>query len=353
MPGAGQDIKAAGRRHGMVFGMRPGLAATAFFVVACGHSSTAPEPVPTPTPRPVNRFPVAGIVYYDENANGLVDDSERVHLPRVSVGIGDRLATSGADGRFLVDDAAEGTTTATAQVDSLPPFFTSVTVTGVPVPAPSGFLLALPVTLPIERMRPNLYMAFGDSITVGDGSRGGGGYRSELEALLRGYWGAGRVVNEGVTSTRSDQGADRIGASLSRVQPAYTVIHYGTNDWNSLSCRYVPSCHTVSSLRSMIGSARSVGSVPVVGTVIPANPAYADRMAYERNAWLVETNDRIRVMVKEEGAVLADLHAGFMAKAGNDLETLFADHIHPNDDGYEVMAAEFFRAITSPRGAAK
>jgi phospholipase/lecithinase/hemolysin len=32
------------------------------------------------------------------------------------------------------------------------------------------------------------------------------------------------------------------------------------------------------------------------------------------------------------------------------LESLFADHIHPNDHGHEVMAKEFFRAITTPRG---
>lgn len=334
------------------WGMRPWIAATALLAGACAHSPSAPQPVPTPTPNPVERFPVAGVVFYDENANGVIDDRERVRLPGVSVAIGDRAARSDAEGRFLIADAAEGSATASAEVESLPPFFTSGPVAALAVPPPPGFLLAYPVGLPIERMRPNLYMAFGDSITVGDGSRDGDGYRGELEAVLRGYWGAGSVANEGVASTRSDQGADRIGASLTRVRPAYTVIHYGTNDWNSYSCRWVPSCHTVSSVRSMIGSARSVGSVPVVGTLIPVNPAYTDRMAYERNVWVVETNERIRAMVKEEGAILADLHAGFTARGGSNLETLFVDHVHPNDDGYEVMATEFFRAITSPRGSA-
>ncbi len=330
--------------------MRRWIASASLCLMACGHSSTAPEPVPTPTARPVNRFPVSGVVYYDENGNGALDHGEQVRLPGVSVGLGDRFGQSDGGGRFVLADVAEGTPAAVAQVESLPPFFAGGSVEGVPVPPPTGFLLTFPVTLPIERMRPNVYMAFGDSITVGDGSRSGGGYRDELQALLRSYWGAGQVVNQGLISTRSDQGAERIGASLSQVRPAYTVIHYGTNDWNGSSCRWVPSCYTVSSLRSMIGSAKSVRSVPVVGTIIPANPAYADRMAYERNAWIVETNERIRAMVKEEGAILADLHVGFMAAAGNQLESLFADHVHPNDHGYEVMAKEFFRAITSPRG---
>jgi hypothetical protein len=29
---------------------------------------------------------------------------------------------------------------------------------------------------------------------------------------------------------------------------------------------------------------------------------------------------------------------------------LFADTLHPNDRGYDVIAEQFFRAITTPRG---
>jgi len=333
--------------------MRRWLTPTALFVIACGHSTTAPGPVPTPTPRPVNRYPIAGVVYYDENANGVPDDGERVRMPGVKVVMGDRMGLSGGDGGFVLTDAAQGTPTATAQADSLPPFFAGGSVVGVPVPPPAGFLLAFPVTLPIGANRPYVYMAFGDSITVGDGSRGGRGYRSELAALLRGYWDAGEVANEGVTGTQTSLGAERIGASLAQVRPAYTLIHYGTNDWNSSSCRYVPSCSSVSNLQSMIGLARSVSSVPVVGTIIPANPAYVDRGAYERNAWIVGINERIPPMAREQGAILADLHAAFMAEAGDHLESLFSDYVHPNDHGYQVMAQEFFRAITTPRGTAR
>lgn len=317
----------------------------------CGASATGPGPEPTPTPKPISRHPVTGVVYYDENGDGLLGDGERVRMPGVNVVLGDRFGQSGGDGRFVVADAEDGTLQAWAQVESLPPFFEGGSVVGVAVPPPGGFELLFPVRLPIGWNRPNVYMAFGDSITVGDGSGGGRGYRDELASLLRATWGAGSVVNEGVRSTRSNQGAERIGDSLSRVRPAYTLIHYGTNDWNGYSCRWVPACFTVESLRSMIGSAKSVGSVPVVGTIIPVNPAEEDHMAYERNAWVVETNDRIRPMVRQEGAVLADLHAAFLAEARDHLDELFADHVHPNDRGYDVMAREFARAITTPRGA--
>jgi lysophospholipase L1-like esterase len=54
-------------------------------------------------------------------------------------------------------------------------------------------------------------------------------------------------------------------------------------------------------------------------------------------------------MARQEGAALADIHAVFL-REGN-LRSLFVDHIHPNDRGYEIMAAEFFRAISQPTAA--
>ena len=55
---------------------------------------------------------------------------------------------------------------------------------------PSSGDVAVPAVLPIgSRAGPNVYLAFGDSITFGDGSSDGSGYRDELRADLRAYWG--------------------------------------------------------------------------------------------------------------------------------------------------------------------
>ena len=56
----------------------------------------------------------------------------------------------------------------------------------------------------------------------------------------------------------------------------------------------------------------------------------------------------IRDLAASEGALLVDLEAAFLREP--DLSSLFADHVHPNDRGYKIMADEFFRAITRPRG---
>jgi acyl-CoA thioesterase I len=326
----------------------PGLLA-----LSCGGSPTAPAP-PAATPEPaVTRHLVAGTVFYDENANGRIDDGETVRLGGVSVTVGDRTVTSGASGRFDVPDAPAGQRTAVLGLPSLPPFFEPGAPAALSVPPPAGFELAVPVTLPIGTNQPHLYMAFGDSITQGDGSRGGRGYRGPLAQMLRAHWGHGDVVDEGAAATKSDGGALRLPDSLARVRPAYTLIHYGTNDWNSINCAHVWQCYTEASLRQMVRTAKASRSVPVVATLIPANPdANAARRPADRNAWILETNVQIRKLAAEEGAVLADLHAVFAAEGPEpSWGRFFSDHVHPNEAGYDLMAEGFFRAIVQARGS--
>jgi lysophospholipase L1-like esterase len=215
------------------------------------------------------------------------------------------------------------------------------------VPPPSGYELALGVGLPIGQNRPNTYMAFGDSITQGDGSRGRRGYRDELQAALVARFGRAQVLDEGVSGTDSDRGLGRLPDSLERRRPAFALIHYGTNDWNGFGCRTV--CGTTENLRRMVQTCRAARTLPVVATLIPANPAYEARLASARNDWIVATNAQIRAMAAAEGVALADLHAAFV-REDPAFEPLFSDHVHPNDRGYAVMAAEFYRVLTAPRG---
>ena len=49
----------------------------------------------------------------------------------------------------------------------------------------------VPLTLPTSR-RPNVYMAFGDSLTVGEGSSDGEGYRGRLDQQLCPTWARAR-----------------------------------------------------------------------------------------------------------------------------------------------------------------
>ena len=330
---------------------KAGILALTGLLAACGGGgspagpSAGGTPAPASTPGPVAT--VRGVVFYDEDGSGRVDPSEVVRLPEVVVGLGGRAASTDAAGRFEITEVPAGAPRAEVVATSLPPYFLFGPPPSVPVPPPEGFELALAVTLPVGANRRNVYMAFGDSITVGDGSSGRRGYRADLQDELRSWFGQAEVVNEGVEGTDSEVGADRLPDSLARQQPAFTLIHYGTNDWNGFGCRTV--CGTAESLRRMIRTCRAAQSLPIVATLIPANPAYESRFASARNTWIDATNAQIRAMAVAEGATLADLNAAFKREDPS-LEPLFDDHVHPNDRGYRVMSAEFFRALSAPRG---
>jgi acyl-CoA thioesterase-1 len=302
----------------------------------------------------VTRHAVSGLVFYDENQNGQLDEPEEVRLPGVAITVGDRTVGSSADGSFEMPDAPAGQRSAAVGVDSLPLFFTPGPAVSLSVPSPAGFRLAVPVALPIGTNHPNVFMAFGDSITEGDGSRGGQGYRITLSNLLRSHWGGRpQVPEEGVTATKSDGGLARLPDTLARVRPAYTLIHYGTNDWNSANCSRASRCYTAASVRGMVQVAKAANSVPVVATLIPANPdASPSRRPVDRNGWIRETNLALRAVAAEEGAILADLHAMFEAEGPEESwGRFFSDHVHPNQAGYDLMAEGWYRAIVRARSA--
>ncbi|HVO10573.1 MAG TPA: SGNH/GDSL hydrolase family protein [Vicinamibacteria bacterium] len=313
----------------------------AALAAACGGSPTGPDTI--------TGLPVNGAVFYDENGNGVLDPGEAVRLPNVTVSVGSRTAQTADGGLFTVQDVPTGTQSASVQPASLPAYFTPGAPVSVTVPQTGT--LAVPATLPIgTSAHPNAYSAFGDSITCGDGSSTGGGYRDLLAAQLKAYWGRADVSNDCLTGSKSRVGEARIGAVLSQRRPAYVLILYGTNDFNDSGCRADPSgCFTVDALRSMIQQTRDQGAMPVLGTIPPVNPEYVDRNADERNAWVTEMNTLVRQMATQEKVAVAEVHGNFLKQPS--LSALFSDDKHPNDAGYQLIAQSFFDAVTKPIGA--
>jgi lysophospholipase L1-like esterase len=314
---------------------------------ACGGGGGGPTPTPTPTPG----TPVSGFVFYDENANGVADPGESMRLPGVTVAIGGSTGMTASGGRVTVSSVPSGAQAASLRPDNLPAYFTPGASVAITVPQPAGTEIAVPATLATGSNRVRTYMAFGDSITWGDGSRDGSGYRSYLEANLASFWGGSHgVPNEGVPGTKSDRGESLMGPALSRRRPAYTLILYGTNDWND--CRgdggMVP-CFTIAALHSMVLQARDAQSFPVLGTIPPVNPDYPDRMPTERNDWVKRMNVELRAMAQREKVPVADIYDAFIKK-GAGMPDLFSDDKHPNETGYALIAQVWARAIVQPLG---
>jgi lysophospholipase L1-like esterase len=296
----------------------------------CGSNPTSPKPVLTTT--------VNVVVFYDENGNGVLDANEAVRIPKAAVKIGVATSTTDGTGRasLLV---AQGPQTITVDAASLPPYY-QVAAQTVTLPVTADVLI--PATLAIGANKPNYYMAYGDSLTSDLG------YPETLVDKLRGYFGTAYVNNEGAPGTRTDDGAAQINKTEASLRPAYTLILYGTNDWNKCKPIVVP-CFTIDNLRYMVNGAKGSGSQVILATLPPVNVGYSLQAPPERQEWVHEIDALIRPMADQEGVVLVDLEKAFLAEP--DQRSLFNDHIHPSSKGVAIMVDTFFTAITQRKAS--
>ena len=265
---------------------------------------------PTPTPG----YPVSGVVFYDENGNGVLDPGEVVRLPGVTVSVGGRTGQTGAGGPLhgrrrrprARSRRRRGRT-------ACPAYFVPGAAAAVDR-APAGGDIAVPATLPVgsQQHAERLPRA---SATASPGARApatASGYLSWLAADLRSAWGKADTVNDGVPGTKSNKGETRMGSSLARNRTAWVLILYGTNDYNDSECRNALPCYTIDSLRSMIQQTRDAGALPVLGTIPPVNPNYEDKGAADRNLWVKSLNDLVRAMASQERVPVAEVYGDFL-----------------------------------------
>ena len=308
-------------------------------IAGCGGGGSN-GPTPLPSPSTVPGHPMTVVVFYDKNANGVQDPPDHA-IPDVEVLIGGRSARAEVgSGAATLANVPAGSHAVTLRTETIPPFFRPGTLPTVAVPG-DGQSVRVGLTLPIGNNRPDVYVAFGDSITRGDGAAQSQSYPARLQSRLTAHFGAAFVNNRGGDGTNTFEALERFRRNVPANEPAYTLIVYGTNDWHDLVCQLnTPQCHTVPNLRRVVQLTKAEGSLPFIATIIPANPLLNDQ---SRNAWIDATNTQIKAMAAAEGAFLVDLNQAF--KNQPSLPALFDDHVHPNAAGYEVIAQAFFEAI--------
>jgi len=311
-------------------------------LTACGGGGSGPTPLPSPSTAPGHTMSVT--VFYDRNGNGIKDPQDHA-VPDVDVVIGGRTGRSAVgSGTATVANVPAGSHTVTLRTETIPPFFAAGTLPSVQVPG-DGRPVSVGLTLPIGRNRPDVYVAFGDSITRGDGAAPSQSYPSRLQSRLIAHFGDAYVNNRGGDGTNTFEALERFRRNVPANEPAYTLIIYGTNDWHDPVCQLnTPQCHTVPNLRTLVRLTKAEGSLPFVATIIPVNPLLNGQ---GRNDWIDSTNVQIKAMAAAEGAFLVDLNQAF--KNQPSLPALFDDHVHPNAAGYDFIAQSFFEAIAHGR----
>jgi lysophospholipase L1-like esterase len=162
-------------------------------------------------------------------------------------------------------------------------------------------------------------LAFGDSLTYGTGASRDQSYPAQLERSLK-----RRVVNAGVPGEVSAAGLSRLPELLAQHRPSLVILCHGGNDFLHRN----GTDNVRENLRQMVSLIKGSGmdvilvSVPQLGFGLSPSPLYA------------EIAEEFEIPLEEE--ILSDILAE---------PSLKSDHIHPNAEGYAVIAEAFARLI--------
>jgi lysophospholipase L1-like esterase len=148
--------------------------------------------------------------------------------------------------------------------------------------------------------------------------------------------------NDGTLNNNGGHWLDGTGTSRNPVFPDVVLLHIGTNDIHQgLSSGMVSRLNT---LLETLAAARPTAQV-LVASIIPINGIPAEQ------AMVLSYNQQIRDSVVPgqvaEGHLVhfVDQYANFVDQSGNVVTTLFADSLHPNQAGFDLMGATWAGAI--------
>lgn len=163
-------------------------------------------------------------------------------------------------------------------------------------------------------------LAFGDSLTFGMGASPSESYPAVLQELT-----GHKVINAGLSGEITASGKARLPGLLNKHTPALLILCHGGNDL----LRKLDTRQTISNIEAMINAARERG----IETVLIGVPEFK-LMLLNSADFYGEIADRFQLPY--EGDILPEIESTNKWKA---------DRIHPNAEGYKLMAEAIFRLL--------
>jgi lysophospholipase L1-like esterase len=162
-------------------------------------------------------------------------------------------------------------------------------------------------------------IAFGDSLTYGTGAPPNLSYPAQLSKLLK-----QPVINAGVPGDTTSEALERLESDVLSRSPGIVLLTLGGNDLKNR----MPAQTAFANLEMIVNRIQSTGALVVVGGIsIPF--------------WDRGFSEQYRELAEKTGAVLVDnVYEDIMGD-----RSLMSDPIHPNGDGYAVMAGHFAEAL--------
>lgn len=191
-----------------------------------------------------------------------------------------------------------------------------------------------------EASRPAItrIVFLGDSITVGVGvkDRAKERYATVATRLLAGTHSGITEVNLGQSGRALCQQNEGYGESVLQQTPDAVVIQWGVNDhyWGFSTAQFVAR---YDALVATLRAARP--QMPIVVMTLIADFRWAEN----QDAWIGEANVALQEIAARHRCHLADVHRAFDHR-----KTFYADPIHPNTAGAELMAKTIVEALQAP-----
>ena len=188
-----------------------------------------------------------------------------------------------------------------------------------------------------EAGTPSRVVFVGDSVTAGVGvSAPSLRYSSRVVELLRGQGQAATEVNLGKSGQALCQQPEGYATEVLQAQPDVLVVQWGVNDhfWGYSVAQFAVAYD------GLVSAVRAVRpEMPIVLTTLIPDYRYPDTS----EQWLGEANVAIQEVAARYGCHLADLHRAL----DHHRDQYYADIIHPNDAGTQVMAEAIVRALAA------
>ncbi|MFH1477495.1 MAG: GDSL-type esterase/lipase family protein [Verrucomicrobiota bacterium] len=192
-----------------------------------------------------------------------------------------------------------------------------------------------------------VFMAFGDSITYGDGSSSESpatGYPKLLETKLKQYYeGYFSSINQGRDGEDTYQGFERFAQTLDATNPDLILLMEGTNDHGDNT----PFDEIEENLRNMIRIALNRGIPVIIATIPPViKNQYNDRSA--QMARIAAFNPRIYAIAADFNIPVAPVFEAITAVPGWESSLMNQPSAnHPNDAGYRIVRDAFYTPISA------
>jgi len=162
-------------------------------------------------------------------------------------------------------------------------------------------------------------ICLGDSVTFGYGVEPGEDYPSELTKMTK-----FSIINSGIDGDTTIEALKRLDSDVLERDPLLVIVEFGGNDF----LRKIPKEVTISNIKYMVESIQERGAMVAIVDI-------------SAGFFLKEYRQALAALAQEKKAIfISSILSGVITNP-----SLKSDFIHPNREGYKVIAQRVYRAI--------